>query len=127
MVRPAGFASAAQASSASPRNAPPIPRERAPGLPELNCRPESDSMSTFSAVADTETSATTTTNANLRIIPPNLDDRRIAEGLLHARRAHGADHRRQHPVRRAELLRPRVLAPAPLDVAVGQALGADGD
>src|SRR4051794_35945260 len=68
IVNPAGFASAADASSASPRNAPPMPRERAPGLPKLNWSPQSDSMSVFCAASGSATSEQTiAAKTNLRI------------------------------------------------------------
>src|SRR6185436_18759153 len=128
MVSPAGFASAAEASSARPRNAPPMPRERAPGLPKLNWRPERDSMSVFCAAAGRAAS-----NASKRKVLRM--ERRIALGQaagrrLASRRDAGApsviDHCRHHFVRCAELLG-AILSPAPLDHAVGEALRADGD
>src|SRR5207302_4852196 len=59
----------ADASSARPRNAPPIPSDRAPGLPKLKVKPESDSMSVFCAAAGNVIAALRARNRqNLRML-----------------------------------------------------------
>src|ERR1700760_3999176 len=104
IVSPAGLASAAEASSASPRNAPPIPSERAPGLPKLNCRPESDSMSVFWAASGSAASVqTAATKRNLRIdILRDWIGRRITDG----QKTGAAEGESPRPVRRRESLLP---------------------
>src|SRR5579859_4586399 len=120
MVSPAGFASAAEASSARPRKAPPMPSDRAPGLPKLNCNPESDSMSVFCAASGAAVNmAMATTRTELRMLPPT-DGVRKKNSASGSRLLHLIDDAGHDFLRRPELFC-AVLAPAPLDLPLGQA------
>src|ERR1043165_1782019 len=129
MVSPAGFASAAEASSARPRNAPPMPRERAPGLPKLNCRPERDSMSVF--WAKTGRAAVNASKKKVLRMAKEYQGgapsvRPGAGGACYAPLPSGRYDCLYHLGRRSKLLR-AVLPPTPFNDAVGQALRPHGD